>query len=57
MHHYHFTVYALDVDTLPLGKDASTKDAALALKNSKHVIATSNVVGTYTLNPALRKAK
>ena len=54
IHHYHFTVYALDVASLGL-KNATAKQAAEALKTSKNVLATGEVVGTYTLNRELRK--
>ena len=51
MHHYHFTVYALSVETLKLPENATAKDAATAL--APHVIASGEAVGTYTLHPPL----
>lgn len=53
IHHYHFTVYALDVPSLELSDDATAREAADAAK--EHMIAKGEVVGTYTLNPTLRR--
>jgi Raf kinase inhibitor-like YbhB/YbcL family protein len=51
VHHYHFTVYALDVEKLPLeGKfDGEAVREALAGR----VLAEASITGTYTLNPDL----
>lgn len=51
MHHYHFTVYALDVDTLNLSGSFTGADALDAMKG--HVLAQGAHMGTYTLNTAL----
>src|SRR5690606_29409386 len=49
VHHYHFTVYALDVETLGLqGKFGGP--AALAAMEG-HILAKGSVVGKYSLNP------
>jgi phosphatidylethanolamine-binding protein (PEBP) family uncharacterized protein len=68
-HHYHFIALALDKDApvqveakMPAnakpGDDPMTaKNTFTRLMESKHVLATGTVVGTYTLNPALREAK
>lgn len=53
MHHYHFTVYALDIASLKLPATAHARQAALVL--DKHVLAKGEVVGTYTTNPKLLK--
>lgn len=53
IHHYHFTVYALDVASLKLKENATAKEAATAIR--KHTLAQGEVVGTYTLNAELRK--
>jgi Raf kinase inhibitor-like YbhB/YbcL family protein len=50
-HHYHFTVYALDVDTLPLQGRFTGQQALEALK--PHVLGQASIVGTYTLNKRL----
>lgn len=52
IHHYHFTVYALDVPTLGLGERFGGPEALAAL--SDHVLAQGTHVGTYTLNEDLR---
>ncbi len=51
LHHYVFTLYALDVDRLPIeGRfDGHAARAALAA----HTLATASWTGTYSLNPAL----
>lgn len=52
VHHYHFTVYALDVATLNLPADMTATALEKAVQG--HVLASGNVVGTYTLNKQLR---
>jgi len=51
MHHYHFTVYALDTDRAPVKGtfDGPTLRDAIA----PHVLGQGTIVGTYTLNPKL----
>ena len=51
VHHYHFTVYALDVERLPLTGEFDGATAREAI--SAHVLARATLTGTYTLNPAL----
>lgn len=53
LHHYHFTVYALNVPTLGLTGAVTAAEVEAAAK--KHALASATVTGTYTLNPALRK--
>jgi Raf kinase inhibitor-like YbhB/YbcL family protein len=52
IHHYHFTVYALDVPRLRLGARFDGAEAEKAMEG--HVLARGSWVGTYTLNQALR---
>ena len=52
VHHYHFTVYALDVPSLGLEGRFGGPEALKAMEG--HVLAKGAWVGTYTLNPALR---
>jgi phosphatidylethanolamine-binding protein (PEBP) family uncharacterized protein len=52
IHHYTFTVLALDVESLGLGDDFDL--AALRAAADGHVLASAAQVGTYTLDPALR---
>ncbi len=51
VHHYVFTIYALDVQHLNLKGDATPENVKAALKG--HVLAEAKLVGTYTLNPSL----
>jgi Raf kinase inhibitor-like YbhB/YbcL family protein len=53
LHHYHFTVYALDVPTLGLSGPLAGPLVEAAMKD--HVLAKGEVVGTYTQFPALLK--
>lgn len=52
LHHYHFTVYALDVESLGLEGRFTGAQAREALRG--HVLAEAHIVGLYTLNPSLR---
>lgn len=51
LHHYHFRVYALDVETLDLDGAFGGDDAEEALEG--HVLDEAEIVGTYTLNQDL----
>ena len=53
MHHYVFTVYALDIDKLPLEGRFGGPEVRTALQG--HSLAQASLTGTYTLNPALLK--
>ena len=52
LHHYRFTLYALDVPSLGLSGSFGGPDAIAAMEG--HVLAQSTWTGTYTLNPSLR---
>lgn len=52
VHHYHFTVYALDVPSLGLDGRFGGPEALAAMAG--HVLAQGAHVGTYTLNEDLR---
>ncbi len=52
LHHYHFEVHALDVETLGLTGEFGGEDVRKAMAG--HVLASARVTGTYTLNPDLR---
>lgn len=52
VHNYHFTLYALDVDSLRLHGAFDGADALLAMKG--HVLATAEWVGTYAIYPDAR---
>ena len=51
IHHYHFTLYALDVEKLPLEGNFTCADVVKAMAN--HILASDTITGTYTLNPRL----
>ena len=51
IHHYHFTVYALDVASLNLEEPFGAPEVLAAIEG--HVLAQGECIGTYTLNPAL----
>ena len=51
LHHYHFTLYALDVPSLGLSGDFGGEEVRRAIQG--HVLAEATWTGTYTLNPEL----
>ena len=51
VHHYHFTLYALDVARLEVGDDFTGPDALAAMEG--HILSTASMHGTYTQNPRL----
>ena len=53
IHHYVFTVYALDIDKLPLDGRFGGPEVRAAIQG--HILAQASLTGTYTLNPALLK--
>jgi Raf kinase inhibitor-like YbhB/YbcL family protein len=52
VHHYHFSVYALDTETLPLSPGFTLAQLRAAMQG--HVLAEATLTGTYSLNPAVR---
>ncbi|MDT8438497.1 MAG: YbhB/YbcL family Raf kinase inhibitor-like protein [Wenzhouxiangellaceae bacterium] len=52
LHHYRFTVYALDVERLDIDGDFDGPAVLAALDG--HVLGQASITGTYSLNPALR---
>jgi Raf kinase inhibitor-like YbhB/YbcL family protein len=52
LHHYHFTVYALDVESLGLDGVFRGGDALKAMQG--HVLDQARLTGTYALNPSAR---
>ncbi len=54
IHHYHLTVYALDVPTLDLQAGFTLTELREALEG--RVLATANLMGTYALNPRVLDA-
>jgi Raf kinase inhibitor-like YbhB/YbcL family protein len=51
LHHYIFTVYALDIDKLPLTGKFGGPEVKSAMQG--HILAEAKIIGTYTLNPTL----
>lgn len=51
IHHYVFTIYALDVDTLGLSGDFTAADVGSAMEG--HILDSARLTGTFTLNPRL----
>ena len=51
LHHYVFTLYALDIAKLPVNGKFTGQQVRDAMKG--HILAAANVTGIYTLNPAL----
>ncbi len=51
IHHYIFTLYALDVESLGLSGDFSATDVEIAMEG--HIIDSAQLTGTYSLNPRL----
>jgi len=51
VHHYQFTVYAIDVESFGLSGDFTAGDVKQAAEG--HTLASSTITGTYTLNPRL----
>ncbi len=52
LHHYHFSVHALDVARLDVPDAFTLTDVRKAMAG--HELASASYTGTYTLNPALR---
>lgn len=52
LHHYEFTLYALDISTLDLPQNYRGPDLLKAMEG--HILDQASVTGTYTLNPDLR---
>lgn len=51
IHHYEFTLYALDIYRTPVDGDFTGHDVRKAIR--KHILAEASVTGTYTQNPRL----
>lgn len=49
LHHYRFTVYALDVESLAVSPSFDGREAVEAMRG--HVLGQASLTGTYTLNP------
>ena len=49
VHHYHFTLYALDMERCPVGDQFTGVDVLDAIDG--HVLGEARITGTYSLNP------
>ncbi len=52
IHHYHFTLYATDLPRCPVEGKFGGPEVVQAIAG--HVLAKAEIVGTYTLNPAVK---
>ena len=50
LHHYHFTLYAIDLERTPVEGPFTAADVLAAIAD--HVISKATLTGTYSLNPA-----
>jgi hypothetical protein len=51
VHHYVFTLYALDVERCPVEGQFSAPEVLTAIKS--HILDQASLTGTYSLNPTL----
>jgi Raf kinase inhibitor-like YbhB/YbcL family protein len=49
LHHYHFTLYATDLERCPVEGDFTGPDVRKAIEG--HILDQASIVGTYALNP------
>jgi Raf kinase inhibitor-like YbhB/YbcL family protein len=49
VHHYHFTLYALDFERCPVGGEFTARSVLDAMQG--HILETATLTGTYSLNP------
>lgn len=52
VHHYIFTLYALDVESLAIDGELTAENVRAAIKG--HVLAEASITGTYSLNPKVK---
>ena len=53
VHHYHFALYATDLERCPVEGRFTGADVLTAIEG--HILAEARITGTYALNPELRK--
>lgn len=51
LHHYHFRLYATDLDQCPVEGRFTAADVMAAIQG--HVLAEAELIGTYSLNPSI----
>lgn len=54
VHHYVFTLYALDIERCPLEGEFGGNDVRSAI--APHILAQASITGTYSLNPEIAAA-
>lgn len=54
VHHYVFTLYALDLERCPVEGEFTGPDVLKAI--ASHILAQASLTGTYSLNPAVQPA-
>jgi len=54
LHHYHFTLYAIDIERCPVDGNFGAPDVLRAIEG--HVLASARIVGTYAIHPNPRTA-
>jgi Raf kinase inhibitor-like YbhB/YbcL family protein len=52
LHHYHFVLYATDLDRVPVSGNFNGADVMEAITG--HIVGEARLVGTYSLNPDVR---
>jgi Raf kinase inhibitor-like YbhB/YbcL family protein len=52
LHHYHFTLYALDVERCPVSGKFTAEDVRKAVRG--HVLGQASIMGTYATNPEVK---
>ncbi len=52
MHHYQFSIYALDIDKLELPDDFNGRDVKQAIEG--HILGHAKITGKYSLNPEVK---
>jgi len=52
LHHYHFVVYALDVEKCPVEGSFGAQELPKAIEG--HVLGQASITGTYSLNPSVQ---
>jgi Raf kinase inhibitor-like YbhB/YbcL family protein len=52
VHHYHFTLYAIDVPRCPVDGTFTGPDVLAAITG--HILAQASIIGTYVLNPNIQ---
>jgi Raf kinase inhibitor-like YbhB/YbcL family protein len=52
LHHYHFILYATDLETCPVPDRFTGDDVKRAIES--HILAEARLIGTYSLNPEVR---